>query len=518
MVRFNFNKTMAENTEIANRFHAEQVDAVLRLTPLMMVFHLVVGAFLVSSFYGQASNALLASWASVLFLVVCSNMDAWKRNRKSKKNKNTNLLTQVHTATINATALSLTWGIAMIALFPAADFKQQMALAFIVISMMSIGAFTLATVRQAALSYVVVFTICSVCALLMTRDSFFLALSGIQGMWALAIIVAVIHHSFLFAERVVTRSVIARQDIKIDFLEKDMSETLALAQFETDGDGVLKNVDRQFAALHGSSVAELTGVPLTEVFADEPRLHNFKDFIFGDDLDMLLEADAPFGPKIVAIAGKKQRFYCYINARTTVLSSGGYGKKGYLQDVSDIVEAILVSSEDPTIDSVTGLQNRQIFERKVLNFLSRNLAEKQPFLCMSLCVHEETSAMERDNKSRNEQVLRAVARRLERALNGHGVVCALAPNMFGILSPVHEVHHAPERLISGFAALLQQTIKVAGKDVSLAIRLGGAIAPLQGNTVTAIMDTSINQLEQVRPDHEQRWSLAKLEVLTKQVG
>ena len=248
-------KLLSENREVAVRVQSEQIGFIIQITPYLMFIHVLVGAVLIWMFYLNSGPYLVYAWGLALFAAIATNMDHWRRYRSGNKPLHTEMV--LRTIVVNATALSVIWGVAMVAFFPTANTQHQLALACIVISMMSIGAFAYANVRQAAVSYVTVFTICSFCALLMTRENVFFLLSGLQGVWGLAVIVAVLHHSLVFAERLATRTMMNEQTGKIIALEADLFDHVGAGQFETDGDGVLVHVDRRFAGYCRQSLAEL---------------------------------------------------------------------------------------------------------------------------------------------------------------------------------------------------------------------------------------------------------------------
>ena len=264
-----------------------------------MAIHTLVASILIWYFRNDAPAFVLWGWGVAFGAVILNNLDAWRRNRKRQIDRqSTNALRMM---AANATALSLVWGIATVMLFPAAELKQQLALACVMISMMGIGAFSLATLRQAAFSYVMVFTICSICALLMTQDGFFLALSGLQGIWALAVTAAVAHHSFLFAERLMTNSIIQRQTVALDGLEKDLVNTLQVYRFETDQEGLFKKVDRKFALKLDLGGVELLGTSFAEILIDDPALQNNPCYQLPDQFDKLLLGGIAFNDKLVCI-------------------------------------------------------------------------------------------------------------------------------------------------------------------------------------------------------------------------
>ncbi len=271
------NQSLVDHSDIADRFRCEQLQAIIRLTPGMMAIHALIGGFIIWFFYQSTSQIIVWGWGSLLFFVILNNLDCWRRHKKDLIDHDPESINRI--IVINAFALSFCWGIAAVLLFPNAEFKQQLALACVMISMMGIGVFSLASLRQAALVYISVFTIFTILSLALTKDDFFLSLTGLQGVWALAVTVALIHHSFLFAERVATQSLLNKRSALVNVLEKDLNEGLNMRRFEMAVDNTIIKMDGQLARDLSYSLAELSNTQFIDLLTHVHSLEKIGDYL-----------------------------------------------------------------------------------------------------------------------------------------------------------------------------------------------------------------------------------------------
>lgn len=500
----NLQKLLSENREVAVRLQGEQVGLIIRITPYLMFIHGLVGLVLIWMFYLSSGPHLIYAWGFALFAAIATNMDFWFKHRDDKKLLHTEKV--LRTVVANATALSIVWGVAMVALFPTADTKQQLALACIVISMMSIGAFAYANVRQAAVSYVMVFTICSICALLMTRENVFVLLSGLQGVWGLAVIVAVLHHSLVFAERMATRSLLSEQADHINSLETDLFDHVGAARFETDGDGLLLRVDRRFAGYFHLSLAELKDVPFVDLIVEEDRLNAHPDYLRREKFDQCLSNDEGFKNRIIATKNNDVYEYWRISIRNSGNNQeAGFGKVGIILNATEEVRNIIELSHLMLKDLSTGLPNREAFEKQVGRLLDRDKKEDRPFVCLHVSISNLEDLVESVGPQMRSIAIKSIATRLETALQGHGFLASLGGAEFGVLLPYRKSRRENLSVLKGISTFTGRPISYKKVTSRPNVSFGYAVAPMHANSVSGLMDEAQRAEQLARTDMSQPW-------------
>lgn len=497
-------KLLSENKEVAIHVQKEQVGFIVQITPYLMAIHGLVGAVLIWMFYLNSGPQLIYAWGLALFAAIATNMDYWWRYKKGKQPLQPAKV--LRTIVTNATALSMIWGVAMVALFPTADTKHQLALACIVISMMSIGAFAYANVRQAAVSYVTVFTICTICALLMTRENVFFLLSGLQGVWGLAVTVAVLHHSLVFAERMATRTLLNDQASKIVSLETDLFDQAGAARFETDGDGRLVCVDRRFAGYFGQSLAELMDAPFVDLIVDEDRLDAHPDYLKSEKFDYLLSADEVFKNQIIVTKNSDGVQYWRMSVRCSGRNKEpGFGKFGIIFNATEEVQNIIDLSHLTLKDLNTGLPNREAFQNQIRRLLERDKKQDRPFVCLHVSISNIDDLCENVGPQMRSIAIDCVATRLKTALQGHGFLAALGGAEFGVLLPYRKERKENLSVLKSLSAFVGRPISHKRMALRPKVSLGFCVGPMHANTVSGLMKEAQRAEQLARSDMSQPW-------------
>lgn len=494
---------LSSDTEVADTFRAEQIDAIARFTPVMMSFHVLVGGFLIWFFYGETSNTLLIAWGIGLIGAIAMNLETWFKFRSNPELRAHS--DSINKMTVNATALSLIWGIAAITLFPISDLKQQLALACVMISMMSIGAFSLANVRQAALSYVTVFTICSLCAFLLTRDGFFIALSGFQGIWALAATVAIINHSVLFTERLVTRSIIKRQTMMMELFEKDLVETVGALRLELDKEGRMKSINRSFARQLGYGAAELNDTSLQDLLQEEASLDDDGSYLPPQDLFALFDRGIPFKDRIICFKGVDGSEYWRFSGRPSPKSDvGGVRWRCFVQDANLEIRTKLAERNNKEIGGTTGLPDMRSFEKKTYALLSHAAKQRFEFACISIRIENLNEIPKLLTNTSRGELVKKIGKQLQEAMAGPGFIARIGKDEFGLLCPLKA---SPEGLLVQLSASMGKGVELEGKSHVVQVAVGCAVAPQDSRSVSGIISAANTARKFASGDDASDWCI-----------
>ena len=105
---------------MAARFRARQLQAVLQLTPLMMMANVFNVAVILLVFYRSVSPLVLALWSVLVGLAALSGLRAWHRWRTGPAWEAASRRAMAR-ATLHATMLGMLWGAVPAALFAEAN-------------------------------------------------------------------------------------------------------------------------------------------------------------------------------------------------------------------------------------------------------------------------------------------------------------------------------------------------------------------------------------------------------------
>src|SRR6185295_15939408 len=145
---------------LGRRIRGEQIRAVLRLTPLTMLANLCNAPMVVYALWGIVSPYHLTFWAIPVVAAATIPVRSWLQfvRRIDKPGASVHA---IHVMTRNAAILGALWGILTLSFFNQVDAAHQLLIACVISGMMFGGAFVLAAVPSAAISYVFVMAIAS---------------------------------------------------------------------------------------------------------------------------------------------------------------------------------------------------------------------------------------------------------------------------------------------------------------------------------------------------------------------
>src|SRR5262245_59920334 len=148
----------------AARFRARQLQAVVRLTPLMMAANLLNVSIIVGLFWDHGPRLWLALWSLGIATVAVLALRAWSIARARRRP--TASKQAMRRAGLHATLLGVLWASMPMMLFPRAEGPQQLLVAVVTTGMLGAGGFALASTPVAGTAYVLVIGITSGLALM----------------------------------------------------------------------------------------------------------------------------------------------------------------------------------------------------------------------------------------------------------------------------------------------------------------------------------------------------------------
>jgi signal transduction histidine kinase/CheY-like chemotaxis protein len=193
-----------------------QVHAIVRLTPLVMAASCLNGAILIATFAAMgALRPVHWIWAAALFAMAFNYLRGWRtRTRGGRRAASRRTIRRV---ILNGALFGAIWAFVPAADFAGGSFPVQLFVACLTAGMMSAGAFVLATVPLAAMSYVTLIAAGALFALLQHASPATLGIMALLGSYAAVIIVNINWSAALFvdsrlAEAMVRREVAAREE------------------------------------------------------------------------------------------------------------------------------------------------------------------------------------------------------------------------------------------------------------------------------------------------------------------
>jgi signal transduction histidine kinase len=207
---------VAADPDYAGRLRAAQIGAIVRLTPLTMAASCLNAAILLATIESMGEvHPLLWLWSLQVFALAFYYGRNWlaTRHRDAKRPAT---LRAVRRAIIHGGLFGGVWGVLPVLTFPGAAAPIQLLVGCLTVGMMCAGAFVLATVPLAGMSYVLLVGAGAFFALLADGSPVYLGLTALTVVYTGVVIVNLNWNAFLFvshflAEAQLRKEVAARE-------------------------------------------------------------------------------------------------------------------------------------------------------------------------------------------------------------------------------------------------------------------------------------------------------------------
>ncbi|MGA8169277.1 MAG: EAL domain-containing protein [Methylocystis sp.] len=173
--------------EAESRLRREQLSALSRTTPSMMLANACNALVLVIAFWGTPRRAAALCWAIGVFAVVL--LLCWKHYRRAPGSKSGSCSPRaIHIAVLNALALGLCWAAAPLLFFQASTAETQLLVACLCAGMLCGGAFALASIPLAAVAFTTPIVVASAISLTRGAGADYGPIGAVLGVYAFALL------------------------------------------------------------------------------------------------------------------------------------------------------------------------------------------------------------------------------------------------------------------------------------------------------------------------------------------
>ena len=474
----------ASPEQAAAEVRARHVEAVLRLTPLVLLANVINAALVILALRGSAPALELALWAGLLGAACLHALRSWVRARGR-------VLRQVSPrvvlrATLQAALMSLLWAAVPLLWMPHAAPPQQLLLSVLTSGVLCAGAFALATLAPASLAHVLVLSAASIISLLRTGDTVLALLSGLVVVYTVIVLAGVRGVERLFSAHLASQREAERQSQMVGLLLRDFEEHSVDVLWEIDSHGRFTHVSDRLAGLLGHEREALQATTLIEVLmpacqeGDEPNGLQA--------LRRSLVLDKPFRDIVLRVKWGDKLGWWSVTAKP-LLDEAGHttGWRGVISDVTKQRQTHQRLAYLAHFDSLTGLANRVQLRERLNQALSAS--GEPPRRSALLCLDLDNFKTINDSlgHSVGDAVLRQVAQRLQTVVRRSDLLARLGGDEFAVvLDDVRsdeEVMQLSQRLIE----VLNRPAEINGRRVAMGASIGVAYIPEHGQTIDEIL-------------------------------
>ncbi|MBL8331757.1 MAG: GGDEF domain-containing protein [Rubrivivax sp.] len=470
---------------LARRFRARQLQAVLRLSPMVMLANLLNVGLVAWGTWGSAPRAFLAFWALAIVALVARGLSSWWRSQRVEPRSGASPRA-LRRATWSAAALGAVWGVMPVMLLPGAPAEQQLLVATVHTGMTCAGGFALATLPTAGVAYVAVMCLLGAAALLGSGLELAPMMGALLLIYGAIVAASVVSTARLFGARFLAEAQAARQNEVIGLLLRDFEEHASDLLWEVDRKGCLRHASSRIVQLFGLSAAELSRTPVLQLAAaalpeDDEALQQF------NELTAAVRLGAPFRDLALCLRQGRRTSWWSLSAKPLLDEQGRPdGWRGVATDVTAARTASRRLSWLAHNDALTGLANRYQFRHRLAGWLADCHPQAQAaVLCLDL--DHFKMANDRLGHAAGDALLQAVGERLRSLVRRNDVVARLGGDEFAVLLPGADAEQA-EGFAQRLLELLGQPCEVGGLQLSTQASVGIALAPRDGTEVDELLN------------------------------
>lgn len=253
--------------------------------------------------------------------------------------------------------------------------------------------------------------------------------------------------------------------------------------WETDRRGLITYISPKAATVIGKTTDEVVGLPLSELVdpsqgaADAERTLAFHLSARSAFHDVEVRAATTGDERWWALAGRPvydtYKNFCGFRGHGTDLTE----KRRSEQQVSRLAH----------YDSLTGLANRVQMSQALEQILAAPSGRERSCAVLMLDLDRFKHVNDTLGHPAGDALLKQVAQRLERAIDGHGRCGRLGGDEFQVIVPGEQTRSTLGHMAQEIIASLSQPYSIQGQSVVIGASVGVALAPEHGSTSDEII-------------------------------
>ncbi|MEO5793978.1 MAG: EAL domain-containing protein [Rhodoferax sp.] len=472
---------------LAASFRAQQLQAMLRLTPLSMLVNLFNASFILYRMADQAQ--WLWGWLLVLVFFAFQGLAAWYRVQR-RGMRSTASRKAMQRALQHALILGALWGALPALLLSEVSLQDQHMLLIICCGMICAGGFALVTVPAAANAYVLAMAAGSMIGLLHTDLPGAEILVCLLLVYSVVVVASVQVMAKSYGSRLVAEADAAHKQQIVGLLLRDFEENSSDFLWELAPSGQLGHASGrlnralQFDPQRDAALGLAALIGRTYEAAVAPA-----DAIgYLDKLQKALSTPMPFRDLLVPVViHGTLRWWALTAKPVEAHGQDAPGWRGVGADVTDRKHAEDEMHRLAHFDALTGLANRRHFQHRLQQLCGHD--GSPPGSAALLCIDMDNFKRVNDayGHANGDLLLKAVAQRMTSTIRGRDLVARLGGDEFAILldgvTQVDEARCFADRLMQA----IEQPCDLSGISFTPHTSMGIAFLPRDGQRPDTIL-------------------------------
>ena len=459
-----------------NHIRAEQIRAIVRLTPIMMTGNICSAIIMLLATWGEKSWWLAFSLSLCLLPMAAIGLRAWWKCRYSPPRRFASARAASRAA-LHAAMLGGIWGLMVVGTYTDGSLIQQMVVAAVIAAIGTAGAFTLAPMPQAAAGFLIPIILGSTAALTAIGGRAEAMLAALGVLYISVIGVACVAHARIFAAHLRSELEAVEQRSVIGMLLKSFEDNASDCLWQLDAQGHFTHVSERMSAILGLEQNTLEGKDAAGVLLQL----NFCPIKAGA-LRKAFTSRRPFRDLEAAVGDARSPRWWQLTGEPIFDDLGNFGGfRGVCSDITATKHAEQRLAYLAHHDSLTGTYNRVRFNELLAEKSIRAERNGQGFALAYLDLDGFKSVNDTFGHPTGDQLLIYVVKRLHLCLPAESFLARLGGDEFALLTGETD-RDALSSLAAQVIDTLSQPYTIDGHSISISASIGliGAGDVLEG--------------------------------------
>ncbi len=468
-----FNSKQAHDTD-EDWLKAQQISEAVSTQKASLIANAVNFAILMFVFRSTITlTQFLCSFAAMAILLLWRHSLSWRYWKAVDAGHD--FLPLERDINLNALCFGICWGTLIGLLMPIASPGQQMALAAIGTGTLNAATITYRTLSNAARLYVASAGIGFMLGLMVLGTTEGYSVVGLLLCFTITLAVIAKANTERFRANKKIEHKASESAETIQLLLNDYEEQGSDWLFQLDEDGHISRPSQRFGAAAQRPVETLAGIRFVDLFSDSPEK---------DELEECLLEKRPVRGLTLSLELGGETHWWLINVRPSEKALALW--RGVISDITSQQRAEEQVSYMARYDALTSLPNRFRFNEDIASAL-RGRKREVGLMCLDLDKFKDVN--DTLGHPVGDELLVAVARRLEQCVRTDDVVSRLGGDEFAILVASRNIKHI-DTIAERINDALSRPFSLKNHDVVIGVSIGIAIAPHHGEDAAKLMQSA----------------------------
>lgn len=467
-------------------YRAKMLQTVAAFAPITIPMNLLVAGLVIWLFRHRVPAWETGAWIAAMGLMCALMGRGWWLSRQPSSRS---LASEraINRLTWRSAALALTWGLMIWRLYPIRQAEEGQLLLTIAVGILSAGAYVLAAVPGAGLSFVLILGASTAWAVATSTDSNGPLIAVLLVLYMATSSTSIVRLSRTIIARLVAENEAARQQQVVGLLLKDFEDHASDVLWEIDARGRIRHASSRLLVSFGIEPGKIPDRSFLTLLSRlrDPDTDSDR---FLRRLRRRFAASVPFSNEAIRLKIRGETRWWGITAKPLTTEDGGRinGWRGVISDITESKTSHSALYKLAHRCPLTGLANRRHFMARIAETLEQLPADAT---CAILYLDLDNFKKVNDvhGHATGDTLLKNIARQIGSGLRKGDLAARLGGDEFAILLARIDSEEVAASFAGRLMTRVEPAFRMGDLQLPVGISIGIAIGPKHGTAPDELM-------------------------------